>query len=195
MQNEACRVLRFVILLGCYVLLRPSEIKGLFLLRILKRSKKKRTPSLKRRRLLQNQALHLTTTGLSLQLFFKSKYISSKQVRRASQSCAEELRPREAARVESKVCPSVRPGHHHSPQEVHRHQSPQHAQGWWGHLQVVGAWLLICLITHALLCRDIDITCEGELIPKDHTLKFVYVTRWRTKDPPLHLVYRWLEDV
>lgn len=37
--------------------------------------------------------------------------------------------------------------------------------------------------------RDIDITCEGELIPKDHTLKFVYVTRWRTKDPPLHLVY------
>ena len=33
--------------------------------------------------------------------------------------------------------------------------------------------------------RDIDITCDGELIPKDHTLKFVYITRWRTKDPPL----------
>ena len=47
---------------------------------------------------------------------------------------------------------------------------------------------------------DIDITCDGELIPKvsvvfrgvllyalsqDHTLKFVYITRWRTKDPPL----------
>ena len=63
---------KVVNLLGCYVLLRPSEIKGLFLLRILKRSKKKRTPSLKRRRLLQNQALHLTTTGLSLQLFLKS---------------------------------------------------------------------------------------------------------------------------
>ena len=173
----------------------PSEIKGLILLRILKRSKKKRTPSPRRRRLLQNQALHLTTTGLSLQLFLKSKYISSKQVRRASQSCAEELRPREAARVESKVCPSVRSGHHYSPQEVHRHQGAQHAQGWWRHLQVVGAWLLICLITHASKCRDIDITCEGELIPKDHTLKFVYVTRWRTKDPPLHLVYRWLEDI
>jgi len=37
--------------------------------------------------------------------------------------------------------------------------------------------------------RDIDITCDGELIPKDHTLKFVYITRWRTKDPPLRLVY------
>jgi len=36
---------------------------------------------------------------------------------------------------------------------------------------------------------DIDITCDGELIPKDHTLKFVYITRWRTKDPPLKLVY------
>jgi len=37
--------------------------------------------------------------------------------------------------------------------------------------------------------RDIDITCDGELIPKDHTLKFVYITRWRTKDPPLKLLY------
>ena len=126
----------------------PSDIKSLLLVRILKRSKRKRTPSLRRRRLLQNQALHLTTTGLSLQLFLKSKYISSTQVRRASQSCAEELRPREAARVESKVCPSVCSGHHHSPQEVHCHQGPQHAQGWWGYLQVVGAWLLECLITH-----------------------------------------------
>ena len=33
--------------------------------------------------------------------------------------------------------------------------------------------------------RNIDITCDGKLIPKDHTLKFVYITRWRTKDPPL----------
>merc|ERR1719422_1589518 len=38
--------------------------------------------------------------------------------------------------------------------------------------------------------RDIDITCDGELIPKDHTLKFVYITRWRTKDPPLKLLLR-----
>jgi len=37
--------------------------------------------------------------------------------------------------------------------------------------------------------RGIDITCDGELIPKDHTLKFVYITRWRTKDPPLKLMY------
>ena len=37
--------------------------------------------------------------------------------------------------------------------------------------------------------NEIDITCDGELIPKDHTLKFVYITRWRTKDPPLRLVY------
>jgi len=36
---------------------------------------------------------------------------------------------------------------------------------------------------------DIDIMCDGELIPKDHTLKFVYITRWRTKDPPLKLTY------
>ena len=106
-----------------------SELNRPRLVRILKRSKKKRTPSLRRRRLLQNQALHLTTTGLSLQLFLSSMYTSSKQVRRASQSCAEELRPREAARVESKVCPSVRPGHNHSPQEVHCHQGAQHAQG------------------------------------------------------------------
>ena len=33
--------------------------------------------------------------------------------------------------------------------------------------------------------QDIDITCDGELVPKDHTLKFVQITRWRTKAPPL----------
>jgi len=37
--------------------------------------------------------------------------------------------------------------------------------------------------------REIDVLCDGEYIPKDHTLKFVYVTRWRTKPAPLKLVY------
>lgn len=36
----------------------------------------------------------------------------------------------------------------------------------------------------------IDILCNDELLGKDHTLKFVYVTRWRFKDPPLRLQYR-----
>jgi polycomb group RING finger protein 3 len=38
--------------------------------------------------------------------------------------------------------------------------------------------------------RDIDILCNDELLGKDHTLKFVYVTRWRFKDPPLRLQFR-----
>lgn len=38
--------------------------------------------------------------------------------------------------------------------------------------------------------RDIDILCNDELLGKDHTLKFVYVTRWRFRDPPLRLQYR-----
>lgn len=38
--------------------------------------------------------------------------------------------------------------------------------------------------------RDIDILCNDELLGKDHTLKFVYVTRWRFKEPPLRLQYR-----
>jgi len=37
--------------------------------------------------------------------------------------------------------------------------------------------------------RELDIMCDGELIPKDHTLKFVYITRWRTKPSPLKLIY------
>jgi len=37
--------------------------------------------------------------------------------------------------------------------------------------------------------REIDVLCDGEYIPKDHTLKFVYITRWRTKPAPLKLVY------
>lgn len=38
--------------------------------------------------------------------------------------------------------------------------------------------------------RDIDILCNDELLGKDHTLKFVYVTRWRFREPPLRLQYR-----
>lgn len=38
--------------------------------------------------------------------------------------------------------------------------------------------------------RDVDILCNDELLGKDHTLKFVILTRWRFKDPPLKLVYR-----
>lgn len=38
--------------------------------------------------------------------------------------------------------------------------------------------------------RDIDILYNEELLGKDHTLKFVYVTRWRLKHGPLKLFYR-----
>ncbi|KAL5022296.1 hypothetical protein ScPMuIL_001451 [Solemya velum] len=42
---------------------------------------------------------------------------------------------------------------------------------------------------------DIDILCNEELLGKDHTLKFVAVTRWRVKDKPLHLQYRQRLDI
>jgi len=37
--------------------------------------------------------------------------------------------------------------------------------------------------------KDIDVMCNDEKLYKDHTLKFVYVTRWRTKDPPLKIQF------
>lgn len=43
--------------------------------------------------------------------------------------------------------------------------------------------------------RDIDILCNDELLGKDHTLKFVYVTRWRFQNPPLTLQYRPKIDI
>ncbi|CAD7082380.1 unnamed protein product [Hermetia illucens] len=43
--------------------------------------------------------------------------------------------------------------------------------------------------------REIDILCNDELLGKDHTLKFVYVTRWRFRDPPLRLQYRPKVDI
>lgn len=42
---------------------------------------------------------------------------------------------------------------------------------------------------------NIDILCNDELLGKDHTLKFVYVTRWRFRDPPLKLQYRQRIDI
>jgi len=45
------------------------------------------------------------------------------------------------------------------------------------------------LLTSMDKYKDIDVMCNNEPLYKDHTLKFVYVTRWRTKDPPLKLQY------
>lgn len=38
--------------------------------------------------------------------------------------------------------------------------------------------------------KEVDILCNEEMLGKDHTLKFVFMTRWRTKDVPLKLHYR-----
>lgn len=38
--------------------------------------------------------------------------------------------------------------------------------------------------------KDVDILCNDEILGKDHTLKFICVTRWRFKGCPLLLHYR-----
>lgn len=38
--------------------------------------------------------------------------------------------------------------------------------------------------------KDVEILCNEELLGKDHTLKFICMTRWRNKDIPLQLHYR-----
>ncbi|XP_038046794.1 polycomb group RING finger protein 3-like [Patiria miniata] len=38
--------------------------------------------------------------------------------------------------------------------------------------------------------HQVEILCNQEILGKDHTLKFVCVTRWRTKQYPLMLEYR-----
>ncbi|XP_043209885.1 polycomb group RING finger protein 3-like isoform X1 [Amphibalanus amphitrite] len=43
--------------------------------------------------------------------------------------------------------------------------------------------------------KEIDIFCNDEMLGKDHTLKFVFVTRWRFKDPPMQLCYQPRVDV
>uniref|UniRef100_A0A2P2I498 Polycomb group RING finger protein 3-like n=1 Tax=Hirondellea gigas TaxID=1518452 RepID=A0A2P2I498_9CRUS len=43
--------------------------------------------------------------------------------------------------------------------------------------------------------REIDILCNEEMLGKDHTLKFVQVTRWRFRPQPLKLEYRPCIDI
>lgn len=50
-------------------------------------------------------------------------------------------------------------------------------------------YLIMCYFS------QIDILCNDELLGKDHTLKFVYVTRWRFQNPPLTLQYRPRIDI
>lgn len=38
--------------------------------------------------------------------------------------------------------------------------------------------------------KDVDVLCNNEILGKDHTLKFILVTRWRSKELPLKLNYR-----
>ena len=44
---------------------------------------------------------------------------------------------------------------------------------WW-------CWLLYCHLNLGDVFQ-VDILCNEEILGKDHTLKFVFVTRWRTK--------------
>lgn len=56
-------------------------------------------------------------------------------------------------------------------------------------------FLLVAEINNLFQHFQIDILCNDELLGKDHTLKFVYVTRWRFRDPPLKLQYRPKLDI
>lgn len=63
--------------------------------------------------------------------------------------------------------------------EKHKEVSDKH---FWQYL-----WKMLLKLVNFL---QIDVMCNDEVLGKDHTLKFVYVTRWRFKDPPLRLQYR-----
>lgn len=51
-------------------------------------------------------------------------------------------------------------------------------------------WLYLYAKLCLFLSFQLDILCNDEILGKDHTLKFVYVTRWRFRDPPLRLQFR-----
>jgi polycomb group RING finger protein 3 len=38
--------------------------------------------------------------------------------------------------------------------------------------------------------KDLDIVCEDEILGKDHTLKYIRVTKWKEKELPLRLNFR-----
>eukprot|EP00112_Aurelia_sp_Birch-Aquarium-sp1_P005672 Seg1645.7 transcript_id=Seg1645.7/GoldUCD/mRNA.D3Y31 product="Polycomb group RING finger protein 3" protein_id=Seg1645.7/GoldUCD/D3Y31 len=44
-------------------------------------------------------------------------------------------------------------------------------------------------------CRDLDVLCNDEVLGKDHTLKFLSVTRWKLQTKPLLLHYRPSLDI
>lgn len=45
-------------------------------------------------------------------------------------------------------------------------------------------------LTKVLFFCQLDILCNEEILGKDHTLKFVVVTRWRFKVGPCHDMFR-----
>ncbi|VDP21482.1 unnamed protein product [Soboliphyme baturini] len=47
-----------------------------------------------------------------------------------------------------------------------------------------------CLYSDMNRFTDIDILCNNEMMGKDHSLKFILRTRWRSNEPPLKLEFR-----
>jgi polycomb group RING finger protein 3 len=40
------------------------------------------------------------------------------------------------------------------------------------------------------LYKELDIVCNDEILGKDHTLKFILVTKWKDKEQPMRLNFR-----
>lgn len=76
------------------------------------------------------------------------------------------MQQQQTAGPEAKMDPLLSPGHSPASEEVH------------------------CQKLNLSSFNELDILCNEEILGKDHTLKFVVVTRWRFKKAPLLLHYR-----
>lgn len=51
------------------------------------------------------------------------------------------------------------------------------------------------VLLFALLYFKLDVLCNGEIMGKDHTMEFIYMTRWRLRGENVNAVTLLINDV
>lgn len=52
-----------------------------------------------------------------------------------------------------------------------------------------------CVLLFVLLYFKLDVLCNGEIMGKDHTMEFIYMTRWRLRGENVNAVTLLINDV
>ena len=58
------------------------------------------------------------------------------------------------------------------------------------HILIKGGVLILGVIVTIVVLMQVELLCDENLLHKDSTLKFIWISHWLKRDPPMVLNYR-----